>query len=98
MRLMFYVLVLITILVGCSSEEKLTEDSATNKVLQEVPKCANNLETINNVTNVKEQAEEFIITVQKDCEPKGGEGPKMRTTYIYKVTSNEVQLIEKDDK
>lgn len=47
-------LILITLLTGCFSEQKLTEKSAIDTVLDKVPKCGNNLETFNKVIESKE--------------------------------------------
>lgn len=54
------------------------------------------METFNKVIESKENENGFVIKIQRDCEPKDGEGPQMRTTYTYFVTSNEVKLLEEN--
>jgi hypothetical protein len=94
MRNLLLMFVLIALLSGCTSEQNFTKETATNRVLNKVPKCGNNLETFNKVIESKENENGFVIRIQRDCEPKNGEGPQMRSTYKYNVTSNEVKILE----
>lgn len=97
MRKLLPMFILITLLSGCISEQKLTKETATNRVLNKVPKCGNNLETFKKVIESKGNDNGFEIKIQRDCEPKDGEGPQMRSTYKYIVTSNEVDLLEENN-
>jgi hypothetical protein len=96
MRNLLPMFVLITLLSGCISEQNFTKETALDRVLNKVPKCGNNLETFNKVIESKENDNGFVIKIQRDCEPKHGEGPQMRSTYKYIVSSNEVKILEEN--
>jgi hypothetical protein len=96
MRNLFSVFVIIILLAGCISEQSFTKETATDRAMNKVPKCVNNLETLNKVIEIKENENGFVIKFQRDCEPENGEGPQMRSTYTYIVTSNEVKLHEEN--
>jgi hypothetical protein len=70
--------------------EETPEAMAKERALQAVPKCENNLETITKVIGNEQTSDGLTIKIQRDCEPAGGEGPQMRSTYTYRVTSDEV--------
>lgn len=96
MRNLLPMVLLIALLSGCMSEQNFTKETATNRVLNKVPKCGNNLESFNKVIEIEENEHGFVIKIQRDCESKNGEGPQMRSTYKYNVTSNEVNIIEEN--
>lgn len=97
MRLMCVMLMVVVLISGRASEQSMDKDAAITKVLAKVPKCVGDLETINDIVKVNESEHGFTVIIRQDCEPKHGEGPQMRTTYTYAVTSNnDVQLVEKN--
>jgi hypothetical protein len=91
MRNLLFVLIVIVFVSGCT--QSLTKDTATNNVLDNVPKCSENLETINKVMEANKTEDGFIIKIQQDCEPKNGEGPEMHSTFTYAVAADEIKLI-----
>jgi hypothetical protein len=94
MRNLLFVLIVIVFVSGCT--QSLTKDTANN-VLDNVPKCSENLETINKVMEANKTEDGFIIKIQQDCEPKNGEGPEIRSTFTYAVTADKIKLIGEND-
>lgn len=95
MRNLLFVLIVIMFVSGCT--QSLSKDNATKNVLDNVPKCGENLETINKIMESNKTEDGFIIKIQQDCEPKNGEGPEMSSTFTYAVTANEIKLIDEND-
>ncbi|KKO54177.1 hypothetical protein [Paenibacillus sp. DMB20] len=92
-RLLLYVL-LLSLLNGCTDEKGSTRDTAEENALEHVPPCGNGLQTFNRVTDARQTGNEYIIKIERNCEPENGEGPKMETVYAYSVTPEEVKLLE----
>lgn len=96
MRMIYMVLMIVVSISGYPLEGNMDRAAVITKVLAQVPKCTGDLETINDVVEVKEHEQDFTVIIRQDCEPKHGEGPQMRTTYTYAVTPHsDVRLVEK---
>lgn len=97
MRMMCVMLMVVVLISGCASQQSMDSDAALDKVMDKVPTCGATLETINHVIETTENENGFTVIIAQDCEPEHGEGPQMRSTYTYVVTSNnDVQLVEKN--
>ena len=92
-RLLLYVL-LLSLLNGCTDEKGFTRDTAEEKALEHVPPCGNGLQTFSTVSDTGQTGNEYIIKIERNCEPENGEGPKMEKFYTYLVTPEEVKLLE----